>query len=503
MKEFKSQKRIMQVLMLIGTFAFFALASCSKDDDEEPAADPVASFQYEISEDNFLEVSFMNFSQNAETYNWNFGDGNSSTEENPTHIYDEEGNYTVELIATNIDGVSRSFSEVIELQDPFEALTLLAGETSKTWRLYRIDQSMGIGETLEDPYAWWFLENDGSRPCKYLWEYTFTRDMEYIFDDNGVFWAEYEIWGGVDGYEDTPQYEDGCFEAIPENMVNVYGDDVSAWLSGTHQFEYDPSTNTVTLIGEGAWIGLSKLGTDGHHSVPQNSVSFKIDIEERDGYDHMAVTFEYDWGAWQFNYASYSDPSLEPEVVTEQEEVPDLEPITPTALGHTFESAESFELLGEIDGGVSVITPGVDDPEDAGATKVGKLERTDAQYQEAQLRVSPEPKNIQYDNFTTVSLDVYLPSGNDYDPLTRKLIIGFGDVHTTTEWWNRLIQHESDELALDEWVTVTFELDSPSFSSTDGETVYDREDLDMVYIQIGGGGHTTPGVFYIRNLIFE
>ncbi len=498
----KTKKLFKWALMLFAVVGMIAFYSCEKDEDPEPEL-PVATFQYEISEDNFLQVIFMNFSQNAVSYQWNFGDGESSTEENPTHTYADVGEYEVTLTAANSEGATASFSQTIQVTDPDQALALLAGTTSKTWRLYRIGYSMGIGPDIDSPYDWWNLENDGSRPCKYYWEYTFTRDMEYIFNDNGQFWAEYEIWGGVDGYDDTPQYEEGCFEAIPENMFNVYGDDVSAWLSGTHQYEYDASTGRVTLIGEGAWIGLVKCGTDGHHAVPQNSVSFNIKIEEHDGFDLLIVTFEYDWGAWIFNYASYSDPSLEPEVVEEEDEVPPLETITPTALGHTFESADSFEFLGEIDGGTSIITPGVDDPEDADATKVGKFERTDAQYQEAQLRVYPEPKNILYDNFTTVSVDVYLPSDNDYDPLTKRVIIGFADTSHTTEWWNRLIQHESDDLALDEWVTVTFELDSPSFSSNDGETVYDREDLDMVFVQIGGGNHTTPGVFYIRNLIFE
>ena len=496
----KISKNLRQLAFLFGAIFLITFISCEKE--EEPAPDPVASFQYEISDDNYLEVSFTSFSQNAVSYSWNFGDGGTSTEENPTHTYAEAGSYQVTLAVENSDGVTSTFSETIEITDPDEALKLLTGETSKTWRLHRIDQSMGIGPSLDSPYEWWNLENDGSRPCKYYWEYTFTRDMEYIFDDNGSFWAEYEIWGGVDGYDDTPQYEEGCFEAVPENMVNVFGDDVSAWLSGTHQFEYDPSTGTVTLIGEGAWIGLIKVGTDGHHSVPQNSVSFQIEIEEHAGYDLMVVTFEYDWGAWIFNYASYSDPSLEPDVVEEQEPVVDLESITPEELGHTFESETSFDLLGSF-GGNSVITPGVDDPEDADATKVGRFDRTDAQYQEAQLRVYPEPKNIQFDNFTKVSVDVYLPGTNDYDPLTRKVIIGFGDVHTTTEWWNRLIQYESDELALDEWVTVTFDLDTPSFANNEGETVFDRDDLDMIFIQIGGGNHTTEGTFYIRNLVFE
>jgi len=488
----------MQVFLLMATFAFFALASCSKDDD--PVEDPIASFQYEISEDNFLEVIFTNFSQNAVSYSWDFGDGNSSTEENPTHIYDEADTYEVTLTATNADGVSRSFSESIVLDDPDVVLAMLAGETSKTWKLYRVDTSMGVGPNLDNPRDWWSLMNDGSRPCKYYHEFTFHRNGDYVFDDKGFMWGE----GGV-FHEDLVGE---CIEAIPGNMVGPDGEDLSPWLGGTHAFELNPNTMKVTLNGLGAWIGIVKVATDGEVTVPQSSVTFEIDIEERDGYDYMHVYFVYGAGddmvVWSFSYAHYHDPSLEPDVVEEQDEDPPLETITPTELGHTFESDDSFDFLGAIDG-ASIINTGADDPEDADATKVGEFIRTDAQFQEAQLRVYPEPKNILYDNFTTVSVDVYLPGSNDYDPLTKKVIIGFGNIHDDgANWWQNLIQHESDELALDEWVTVTFELDSPTYSAEeDGQTVYDRDNLDMVFIQIGGTDHTSAGDFYIRNLIFE
>ncbi len=44
-------------------------------------------------------VSFTNLSANANSYLWDFGDGNTSTDENPTHIYNSLGVYTVSLIA--------------------------------------------------------------------------------------------------------------------------------------------------------------------------------------------------------------------------------------------------------------------------------------------------------------------------------------------------------------------------------------------------------------------
>jgi len=46
---------------------------------------------------NYLEVSFNNSSADAESYYWNFGDGNSSVEMNPVHLYQAEGEYLVSL----------------------------------------------------------------------------------------------------------------------------------------------------------------------------------------------------------------------------------------------------------------------------------------------------------------------------------------------------------------------------------------------------------------------
>lgn len=42
-------------------------------------------------------IRFMNSSINASTFQWNFGDGHSSSEENPSHSYTEPGIYTVSL----------------------------------------------------------------------------------------------------------------------------------------------------------------------------------------------------------------------------------------------------------------------------------------------------------------------------------------------------------------------------------------------------------------------
>jgi len=54
-----------------------------------------------INDSTNLEVVFDNNSFWATSYLWNFGDGQTSTEKNPTHLYAQKGVYNVSLTAAN------------------------------------------------------------------------------------------------------------------------------------------------------------------------------------------------------------------------------------------------------------------------------------------------------------------------------------------------------------------------------------------------------------------
>jgi hypothetical protein len=280
-------------------------------------------------------------------------------------------------------------------------------------------------------------------------------------------------------------------------MVNKNGANVSAWLSGTHAYTYVPSTNTITLTGTGAWMGLPQLGTVAESIVPEASKSFKATIEQKEGYDLLTISYTYAALYWDFTYASYTT-ATEPGVVTE--EVPwgeDLENITPTEIFMTFASREAAAMatIDTVTSG-STVAFGVDDPADAAAAKVGEFTRTAGNmYQELQFRVSPAPKDIQFTNFTSVKIDIFVPANTNFTTLARHFVFGFADQSQTQEWWNSPVQFvkEGDDVVLGAWTTYTFDL-------TD---VKARTDLDMIYLGIGGGGHTESGTFFIRNLIFE
>jgi len=61
-------------------------------------------------------ITFTNTTTPAgATYNWDFGDGHSSTQVSPTYTYTATGNYTVTLVATNSNGCKKTLSKTIQV----------------------------------------------------------------------------------------------------------------------------------------------------------------------------------------------------------------------------------------------------------------------------------------------------------------------------------------------------------------------------------------------------
>jgi len=75
----------------------------TKTDYISVGSTPTANFTSDTS--NIAEgkkINFEDLSSGAiDTWSWKFGDGNTSNDQNPSHTYSTEGNYTVELIVSN------------------------------------------------------------------------------------------------------------------------------------------------------------------------------------------------------------------------------------------------------------------------------------------------------------------------------------------------------------------------------------------------------------------
>lgn len=78
-------------LLFFAAVFSLALASCGR---------PIADFTYSTDHPSApAPVQFKNESRKAKTYEWDFGDGNFSSEPDPMHRFDHSGNYLVTLKA--------------------------------------------------------------------------------------------------------------------------------------------------------------------------------------------------------------------------------------------------------------------------------------------------------------------------------------------------------------------------------------------------------------------
>jgi gliding motility-associated-like protein len=92
-------------------------------------------------------------------WSWNYGDGNTSDEEDPSHIYADSGNYTISLYITNSFGcVSDTTTQVFRVY-PYPIisagpdLTVLEGEPITI-------QATAIGNNLQFAWTNWFFLNN-------------------------------------------------------------------------------------------------------------------------------------------------------------------------------------------------------------------------------------------------------------------------------------------------------------------------------------------------------
>ncbi|AKB43540.1 PKD domain-containing protein [Methanosarcina vacuolata] len=76
----------------------------------------VANFTSNVTRSHVpLTVQFTDFSQNATGWNWDFGDGTSSSDQSPVHVYFPAGTYNVNLTVTNENETDSKFATIVAL----------------------------------------------------------------------------------------------------------------------------------------------------------------------------------------------------------------------------------------------------------------------------------------------------------------------------------------------------------------------------------------------------
>jgi len=127
---------------------------------------PTAGFTYSSTE---LTVNFTDTSRDDKgivSHSWNFGDGTTSTQANPSHTYANEGSYTVQLTVLDAENESNSVSQSVTVSTgDTDACTAPAWSASSIY--VQGDKASQNGKEYE---ANWWTQGDSPADNSGQWE---------------------------------------------------------------------------------------------------------------------------------------------------------------------------------------------------------------------------------------------------------------------------------------------------------------------------------------------
>lgn len=125
-----------------------------------------------------------------------------------------------------------------------------AADLIGTWRITPQEGSLGVGPTQGD-ISWWNIPAEGVtiRACFY--------DDDYIFNEDGTFQNVLGADTWLEPWQTTPGEACGAPVAPHDG-------------SGSYTWTYDDMASTITIDGEGGYLGIPKAVNDGELGNPQN-----------------------------------------------------------------------------------------------------------------------------------------------------------------------------------------------------------------------------------------
>ena len=253
--------------------AFLLVIGCDKEEEESTASlaiEPVASFsasQQGQDLDSRYTWNFSSFLENTSVFVWDFGDGTTSNDPNPSHTYNKAGTFTVKLTAYGIPASGSILGPDIEVT---QSITIDGPKTADfipgSWSPYNlyVGPAPGNGE-------WWNYGANGSRPCLEDDIYTFGSDGSLTISHGDATWLE--------GW----QTGDGDFCGTP---MTPYVDGTFTWSLGTG--------DVLTLDGNGAYLVLPKATNSGQDGIATSRSYTILNISPTT----MRVVIEAGSGVW-------------------------------------------------------------------------------------------------------------------------------------------------------------------------------------------------------------
>lgn len=160
---------------------------------------PTANFQMISSVPfNNLELTFENLSINADTYEWDFGDGSTSTDVHPNNTYLHPGNYIITLIATDEKGCKDTIQKPIIIQEEYYIYvpnTFTPGHDRINDEFHA--RTINIQDLKVDIYNRWGERVFTSDKVNFLWDGTYKGAP--IQDGTYTYKIDYVTRRGIEG----------------------------------------------------------------------------------------------------------------------------------------------------------------------------------------------------------------------------------------------------------------------------------------------------------------
>jgi len=245
--------------------------ACEPQEDTKPdiGAPPTPSFDItQGSTPN--EFILTNTTPDVFLTYWDLGTAGQREGEIVTATFPFIGAYDVKMTTFNKGGSAFTTQSVNVTQDDpnacFGNFQILTDCTEKTWKLAPETGALHVGPNIYD--IWWQNSDTDviDRSCHFDDEYIFRQDGTFEYNNNGDFWADSDENGNV--YPADMAISVGCHPSSDWPLQ------YQTWDSGVHNFNV--TENILTVTGEGAWIGLYKIGNGADALVPQQLITYNI-----------------------------------------------------------------------------------------------------------------------------------------------------------------------------------------------------------------------------------
>ncbi|MFC6102360.1 PKD domain-containing protein [Olivibacter domesticus] len=270
------------------------LFQACKDDFKLPAIDVL--YELEVSGN---QVKFNNSTVGGSSYRWEFGDGETSIEENPTHIYPGKGKYVATLYVTAGNGEIVEGSTVIRISksSPIKMDdNSLADWDTITANIIQPGNAGGIIEEIKLDYDGNYIYLYGSLATKVANEDIF--DFYIDSDDNiatglltGTFTeGAYDILlegpilsGNMDIFYHTGEQSDFSFDT--QSISEAYSLGTVAENAKGVRFEMRiDRTKLKNLTGKGMRLGINVVKNDWSASIgfapAEGDPAFYLNMED-------------------------------------------------------------------------------------------------------------------------------------------------------------------------------------------------------------------------------